>query len=83
MYRGTWLGGFRDGKGEIFWKDGTSYQGEWVLGTAHGQGQFVDKVGNIYEGSFFNSMAHGLFGTFTNTVGDQYAGGWRFDKKNG
>ena len=35
-YRGTWLGGFRDGKGEIFWKDGTSYQGEWVLGHAHG-----------------------------------------------
>jgi len=38
VYRGTWLGGFRDGKGEIFWKDGTSYRGEWVLGHAHGQG---------------------------------------------
>lgn len=35
-YRGTWLGGFRDGKGEIFWKDGASYSGDWSLGHAHG-----------------------------------------------
>ena len=53
------------------------------MGHAHGQGTFIDSIGNIYEGSFFMSMAHGDFGVFTNTLGDLYAGQWKFDKKHG
>ncbi|TNV83004.1 hypothetical protein FGO68_gene12582 [Halteria grandinella] len=82
-YRGSWLGGFRDGKGEIFWSDGASYSGDWSLGHAHGKGQFVDKIGNIYEGPFYMSMAHGEKGVFTNTMGDVYTGQWKFDRKHG
>ena len=38
----------------------------------------IDKLGNIYEGQFYMSMANGE-GTFTNTLGDVYSGGWMLD----
>jgi hypothetical protein len=78
-----WLGGFRDGKGTMTWKDGASYYGEWNLGYAHGYGKFIDRLGNIYEGNFWMSMAHGQNGVFTNTLGETYIGSWMFDKKHG
>lgn len=31
-----WLGGLRDGKGKMLWKDGTTYDGDWDKGFAHG-----------------------------------------------
>ena len=27
IYKGQWLGGFRDGKGRMEWKDGATYEG--------------------------------------------------------
>ena len=29
VYRGDWLKGKRHGKGNIVWKDGSSYEGDW------------------------------------------------------
>ena len=31
IYKGKWLGGMRNGKGEMKWADNASYDGNWSL----------------------------------------------------
>ena len=52
VYKGEWLGGFRDGKGMQIWIDGAKYQGEWKYGHPCGMGIFSHANGDIYEGQF-------------------------------
>lgn len=51
-YTGEWLGGFRDGFGEMVWADGARYSGNWSYGKPFGQGQFRHVDGEIYDGNW-------------------------------
>ena len=41
QYTGQWLQGFRHGRGEIKFWDGSTYVGDWYLGYACGYGKFT------------------------------------------
>ena len=58
-YSGQWLGGFRHGRGKMFFKDGASYEGTWYLGRAHGYGIFTHVAGETYEGEWADDQRHG------------------------
>lgn len=50
VYTGEWLGGFRDGFGEMVWADGARYSGNWSYGKPFGLGEFRHIDGEIYNG---------------------------------
>ena len=50
VYEGEWVGGFRDGLGQMTWADGAQYIGQWALNKAHGKGKFIHVEGDIYDG---------------------------------
>ena len=59
VYEGSWLTGERNGRGKMFFKDGSIYVGYWKSDKAHGYGRIVHKDGDIYEGEWKNDVAHG------------------------
>ena len=50
FYSGDMLGGFRDGKGIMKWKDGAEYNGNWAYGRPFGTGIFIFPDGDSYQG---------------------------------
>ena len=50
VYKGEWLGGFRDGFGSMEWPDGSSYTGNWSYGYPYGLGKFVHIDEDVYNG---------------------------------
>jgi len=52
VYTGEWLGGFRDGFGEMVWPDGARYSGNWSYGKPFGQGEFRHINAEIYHGNW-------------------------------
>jgi MORN repeat len=54
VYKGEWLGGFRDGNGVMDWPDGASYQGAWSYGYPYGYGTFSHVDGDTYSGEWKN-----------------------------
>ena len=58
-YEGQWLGGFRHGRGTMYFKDGSTYEGTWCLGYSHGYGKYTQVKGETYEGEWSHNMYHG------------------------
>lgn len=52
VYKGEWLGGFRDGSGKMEWPDGAQYEGSWSFGYPFGQGKFTHIDGDCYIGQW-------------------------------
>ena len=48
VYKGQWIGGFRDGFGVIQYPNGAKYTGEWYLGIPWGHGKFYHVDGDLY-----------------------------------
>ncbi|OMJ72140.1 hypothetical protein SteCoe_29477 [Stentor coeruleus] len=52
VYKGDWLGGFRDGDGKMEWTDGAQYEGSWSFGYPFGYGKFTHVDGDSYAGEW-------------------------------
>lgn len=52
VYTGEWLGGFRDGLGEMVWPDTARYSGCWSYGRPFGQGEFRHINGETFRGNW-------------------------------
>eukprot|EP00347_Sterkiella_histriomuscorum_P000392 403376038 len=83
VYKGEWIGAFRDGFGKIVWQDGASYEGEWLDNRAHGYGKFIHAIGDIYEGMWYRDKAcgHGIYKSVNS--GGTYNGEWKNDLQHG
>lgn len=57
VYKGEWLGGFRDGYGIMEWPDGANYQGSWSYGYPFGFGKFTHTDGDVFSGEWKNPYA--------------------------
>lgn len=83
IYSGSWLGGFRHGRGLMKWKDGTYYEGEWNLGYAEGRGMLVYSNGDYMRGNFFYNKLNGYGECYNNELCYEYKGFWENDLQCG
>ena len=83
IYSGSWLGGFRHGRGIMRWKDGTYYEGEWNLGFAEGNGMLVYLNGDFMKGQFMYNKLNGIGECINSEMGYNYKGKWENDLQSG
>jgi hypothetical protein len=79
VYTGEWLGGFRDGFGEMVWRDGAKYSGNWSYGKPFGLGQFRHIDGEVYDGNWSHCRVKQRDVFFTNgnlRIGDPISDGY-------
>ena len=81
-YIGKILNGVPNGKGTMYWNDGTRYEGEWKNNKMNGKGIYYYSNGDRYDGDFINGNAEGK-GIEYYSNGDKYEGDFRNDKKEG
>ena len=81
-YIGKTLNGVPNGKGTMFWNDGSKYEGEWKNNKINGKGIYYYSDGDRYDGDFINGKAEGK-GIEYYSNGDKYEGDFRNDKKEG
>ena len=55
MYEGLYHDDKRQGYGEMFWVDGTTYKGNWMHGAQHGKGTHTLPNGETKIGIFENN----------------------------
>jgi hypothetical protein len=55
-YVGTWVQGVREGRGALFYSNGSVYDGSWQGNRKHGLGRFVFANGSEYRGEFRNDQ---------------------------
>ena len=75
-YEGEFKKDKREGKGIMYFKNGSKYEGEWKNDLIEGKGIFYDNDGNRYEGEFKNNKKDGK-GIFYCKNGNRYEGGWK------
>jgi hypothetical protein len=73
IYKGNYVNGNIEGKGEAIFKSGDHYIGGMSKGKFSGYGVYTFKSGNKYEGQFVDSKKHGK-GKFTEADGGYYEG---------
>jgi hypothetical protein len=81
-YIGDFVGGRREGQGQLSWSNGDVYKGEWRFDLYHGRGIFTfAKKGEIFEGTF----AQGQYtqGKYTYASGDVYDGQFKQGLRTG
>ena len=83
IYSGSWLGGFRHGRGLMKWKDSTYYEGEWNLGFAEGKGMLVYNNGDYMKGNFVYNKLNGYGECYNNELCYEYKGFWENDLQTG
>ncbi|WP_319824701.1 hypothetical protein [Thalassovita sp.] len=71
FYKGTWVAGVLQGRGEHLDAAGNRYEGAFVDGKAQGQGIYRAAAGWVYEGGFTGGMRDGT-GHVTEPGGLQY-----------
>ena len=75
--------GMRQGKGRVFYPNGSFYEGYWNEDLFQGRGRYIDLVeDSVYEGSFNKGTKEG-HGILTDRDGDIYNGEWHNDLKHG
>lgn len=79
IYKGLWLGNFRDCYGEMIWPDGATYYGQWRMGKANGKGRFIHTDGDVYDGYWLDNKAHGYGIYRSKRDGSYYEGQWEND----
>ncbi|XP_015440645.1 radial spoke head 10 homolog B isoform X1 [Pteropus alecto] len=53
-YIGSFVNGYRHGRGKFYYASGAMYEGEWVSNRKHGVGRLTFKNGRVYDGLFAN-----------------------------
>lgn len=69
-------------KGNIIWKDGTSYSGNLNGQYISGRGTYIWSSGMRYEGAFKKGKRHGK-GSLILLNGTKWSGKWKQNLKNG
>ena len=60
MYRGSWIGGKRNGFGvEFDPKTKKTYLGEWLNDEKHGKGREINFNGDEFDGTWRNGVKNG------------------------
>lgn len=55
MYKGQYENDSRNGRGEMYWTDGSFYRGEWQNGIQHGRGEIYIPGEGVKRGVFQNN----------------------------
>ncbi|XP_065194334.1 myosin-M heavy chain-like isoform X2 [Sycon ciliatum] len=76
LFDGCWLDAMRHGKGEMTWRDRTTYVGEWVENERIGEGTLTYNTADVYSGTWSNNVQCGK-GELKLCSGDQYSGQWK------
>eukprot|EP00117_Sycon_ciliatum_P048267 scpid13446/ scgid0838/ Guanine exchange factor for Rac 30 len=76
LFDGCWLDAMRHGKGEMTWRDRTTYVGEWVENERIGEGTLTYNTADVYSGTWSNDVQCGK-GELKLCSGDQYSGQWK------
>ncbi len=59
-YNGDWVNNKRDGKGQMFYKNGKiKYDGDFVNDKYEGKGKYIFENGEYYIGEWYNGQRHG------------------------
>lgn len=82
VYTGMFVGGNRQGKGNMIFSNGAVYNGEWYYNRMSGHGTIIWSDGSEYEGSFKNGDRCG-YGTYIWSNGDKYTGYWEKNNQEG
>ena len=83
MFEGDLINGEINGKGKIFFEDGSYYIGQWKKGLRNGKGTTYYSNGNIqYEGDWRNGKNEGK-GIFYYNNGDRSMGDYYNDRPIG
>jgi hypothetical protein len=82
VYQGEWRQGQRDGRGIMFYEDGSRYSGDWQNDLPHGKGTKTHSDGCVYQGEIVRGSAHG-YGEVLFTNRAVYRGFWKDDVMNG
>ena len=80
IYVGTFINGKREGKGNYYYSEGTSFVGHWEQDQKVA-GELTLFNGDIFKGSFKNNERYN--GIYYYKNGDQYEGYWSNDVKEG
>jgi hypothetical protein len=78
-YVGAFIDGYREGKGILRYKSGTSYEGDFVKNKFEGHGILKKANGTSYDGQFSDSEPNGS-GTSSDASGKQSHGVWKNGK---
>jgi len=85
-YIGEYHRGKRNGKGKMYYPDGSIYDGQWADNQRNGQGNYTYANGDVYEGIWVNNLRHGQ-GTYTyksdSHKGTVFEGTWTNGKADG
>ncbi|TNJ30226.1 putative Phosphatidylinositol-4-phosphate 5-kinase [Giardia muris] len=81
-YRGSFIRGLREGKGEMCYPNGSSYVGEYLADLRQGHGRMSFKDGSFYEGDWEGNEMSG-HGLLHYKSGDVYEGELRAGAKHG
>ena len=71
-----------DGKGSMFFSDGTLYEGGWKSGKMHGKGRIISLLGDLCTGEFVNGRMTGK-GVMEYINGNTFEGELLNDKPHG
>ena len=88
LYDGSYYHGEADasitpnGKGSMFFLDGSFYEGGWRKGKMHGQGRIITSAGDVCKGEFVDGRMTGQ-GEMEYASGNRYKGGLLNDKPHG
>lgn len=81
-YIGKFNDGYIDGRGTIYFRDGTEYAGQWKKNRFHGEGTRRFQNGNVYNGNYVDGKRQGQ-GKCYFANGDMYVGDWKGDTIHG
>lgn len=82
VYRGEFVWGKKQGKGEYEWPDKSRYEGDWHANSIHGFGHYTAQDGREFVGAWRNDVMHG-FGRYSWPDGRVFSGQYVSDRKEG
>ncbi|OMJ87567.1 hypothetical protein SteCoe_10649 [Stentor coeruleus] len=83
VYCGEWNDiGCPEGKGTMFYNDGSIYEGIWKEGMMCGYGRRISPKADVYVGEWVNGKIHGN-GKILYSSNNSYEGEWKEDMQDG
>ncbi|KAJ5451743.1 Zinc finger RING-type [Penicillium cf. griseofulvum] len=82
-YIGSFLKGYRHGRGKHISSTGMIYEGDFIFGRRHGQGKLNYPTGDSYDGDWVEDVCHGQGTYVEKTTGNKYVGGFKDGKRHG
>ena len=81
-YEGDFKNDKPNGRGILYWNDGSKYEGEWKNDIKEGKGIMYYNNGERYEGNWKNGRREGK-GIYYWINGDKYEGDWKNNLREG